>query len=83
VTVYSRYSDPRTGDVTYRLAGIRRAEPAPALFKTPAGWQTLDRDAAREAQREIAREQRERAREERDRAREERDRAREEARKGG
>jgi hypothetical protein len=83
VTVYSRYSDPRTGEVTYRLAGIHRAEPSPALFKTPQGWQTLDRDADREAQREIARAEHDRAREERDRAREQRDRAREQARKGG
>jgi hypothetical protein len=83
VTVYSRHNDPRTGEVVYRLAGIRRGEPAANLFKAPEGWQTVDRDAAREAQREMAHEQRERAREERERAREERERAREAARKGG
>lgn len=35
VTVYSRQSDPRYGETVYRLANIRRAEPAPELFKVP------------------------------------------------
>jgi hypothetical protein len=35
VTVYSRYNDPRTGESIYRLAGIRRAEPARDLFSVP------------------------------------------------
>jgi len=35
VTVYSRYSDPRTGESTYRLASIKRGEPDAALFKKP------------------------------------------------
>ena len=38
VTVYSRYNDPRTGESIYRLAGIRRAEPAADLFKVPADY---------------------------------------------
>jgi hypothetical protein len=45
VTVYSRYHDPRTGESTYRLAGIRRAEPARDLFAIPAGFETRDRSA--------------------------------------
>jgi hypothetical protein len=35
VTVYSRQSDPRYGESIYRLANIRRAEPAIDLFKVP------------------------------------------------
>ncbi|MEO7742530.1 MAG: hypothetical protein ABIR98_06325 [Usitatibacter sp.] len=35
VTVQSRYSDPRTGETVYRLANIRRVEPAADLFQVP------------------------------------------------
>ena len=45
VTVYSRYHDPRTGESVYRLAGIRRAEPARDLFTVPAGYETRDRSS--------------------------------------
>jgi hypothetical protein len=38
VTLYTRYNDPRTGESTYRLAGIRRAEPSPELFTVPADY---------------------------------------------
>jgi len=38
VTVYSRYSDPRTGESTYRLAGLKRAEPGGDLFKVPEDY---------------------------------------------
>jgi hypothetical protein len=79
VTVYSRHSDPRTGEVIYRLAGIHRNEPPANLFKTPEGWETMDKSGEREA----AREARDRAREERDRIREERERVREEPRRKG
>jgi len=30
--------DPRYGEILYRLTNIQRAEPAPALFKIPAGY---------------------------------------------
>jgi hypothetical protein len=40
VTVYSRHSDPRTGESVYRLASIRRGEPAPDLFKVPEDYKT-------------------------------------------
>ena len=43
VTVYSRYNDPRTGETVYRLANIKRAEPAPDLFKVPADVTVKDR----------------------------------------
>ena len=38
VTVYSRYNDPRTGESIYRLAAIRRAEPAADLFRIPTDY---------------------------------------------
>jgi hypothetical protein len=38
VTVMTRHNDPRTGESIYRLAGIKRAEPAIDLFKVPEGY---------------------------------------------
>jgi hypothetical protein len=43
VTVHSRYADPRTGESIYRLAGIRRGEPAAELFTAPEGYSVKDR----------------------------------------
>jgi hypothetical protein len=43
VTVYSRHSDPRTGESIYRLAGIKRAEPDANLFKVPEGYDLKDK----------------------------------------
>jgi hypothetical protein len=43
VTVYSRHSDPRTGESVYRLASIRRGEPAPDLFKVPDDYKLRSR----------------------------------------
>lgn len=43
VTVYSRYNDPRTGESIYRLAGIKRGEQSPELFKVPADYETKSR----------------------------------------
>ena len=43
VTVYSRYSDPRTGESIYRLAAIRRGEPARDLFAVPEGYEAKAR----------------------------------------
>lgn len=40
VTVQSRYSDPRTGETVYRLANIRRTEPAADLFKVPEEYKS-------------------------------------------
>ncbi len=40
VTVYSRHNDPRRGETIYKLANIRRAEPAAELFKVPAEYAT-------------------------------------------
>jgi len=45
VTVYSRHSDPRTGESIYRLAALKRAEPSPDLFKVPEDYTTKGRGA--------------------------------------
>ena len=38
VVVYSKHSDPRVGDSVYRLANIKRSEPASTLFMVPEGY---------------------------------------------
>ncbi len=38
VTVYSKHSDPRTGERIYRLAGLKRDEPAASLFSVPSDY---------------------------------------------
>ena len=38
VTVMTRHSDPRSGETTYRLTNISRAEPAAALFQVPTDY---------------------------------------------
>jgi len=45
VTVYSRHNDPRTGESIYRLAALKRAEPAPDLFKVPEDYTLKGRGA--------------------------------------
>jgi hypothetical protein len=42
VTVQSHHSDPMGGDVTYKLANVKRAEPAASLFQAPADYQVSD-----------------------------------------
>lgn len=43
--VYSRFSDPRTGVVEYKLTQISRAEPASDLFAVPTDYTILDSGA--------------------------------------
>ena len=38
LVVMSRHSDPRTGETTYKLTNINRADPAKSLFEVPAGF---------------------------------------------
>lgn len=38
VTVYTKHSDPRSGDVVFRLENIKREEPPAALFTMPADY---------------------------------------------
>jgi hypothetical protein len=40
--VYSKRSDPRTGEQTFRLTNIVRAEPDPSLFTVPADFTVVD-----------------------------------------
>ena len=41
LVVYSRFSDPRTGVVEYRLTGINRTEPRADLFTVPADYTVI------------------------------------------
>jgi hypothetical protein len=45
VIVMTRHSDPRTGETTYRLTNISRAEPAAALFQVPSDYTVKDTTA--------------------------------------
>lgn len=38
MVVMTRHSDPRTGETTYRLTNINRAEPDKTLFEVPPGY---------------------------------------------
>jgi hypothetical protein len=40
--------DPRSGDTTYRLANVVRAEPPPDLFTVPADYRVVDTNRIRE-----------------------------------
>ena len=42
VLVLTRHSDPRTGESTYRLANIVRAEPDHSLFMVPSDYEVRD-----------------------------------------
>ena len=40
--VLSKRTDPRTGEMTYRLTNIQRAEPAASLFEVPQEYSVVD-----------------------------------------
>jgi hypothetical protein len=40
--VYSKRSDPRTGEQTFHLANIVRAEPDSSLFTLPADFKVIE-----------------------------------------
>ncbi|MEJ7805550.1 MAG: hypothetical protein WKG03_06480, partial [Telluria sp.] len=42
VTLLTKRSDPRTGERTWRMAGIKRDEPAAALFAVPPDYTVKD-----------------------------------------
>jgi len=42
VTVYTKHSDPRSGDTVFRLENVKREEPAAALFSVPADYTVKD-----------------------------------------
>ncbi|HQU91262.1 MAG TPA: hypothetical protein PLK77_03145 [Pyrinomonadaceae bacterium] len=41
LVVYSKHSDPRFGEQTYRVTNIVRSEPDPSLFTVPQGYRVL------------------------------------------
>jgi hypothetical protein len=41
MTIYSKHSDPRFGEQTYRLTNIDRSEPDPSLFEVPDGYKIV------------------------------------------
>jgi predicted outer membrane protein len=45
ITLYSKHSDPRTGDKIYRLQNIKRSEQSLDLFNVPDGYQVKDMPA--------------------------------------
>jgi hypothetical protein len=45
LVVSSRHADPRSGERSYRLEGLRRDEPSADLFKVPADYTTRTRPA--------------------------------------
>jgi hypothetical protein len=45
VTVYTKHSDPRSGDFIFRLENVKREEPAAALFTVPADYTVREPDA--------------------------------------
>lgn len=49
--VMTKHSDPRTGETTYRLASINRAEPDSSLFEVPSDYTV--RNAAEEKHRTV------------------------------
>ena len=42
VIVLARHSDPRIGELEYRLTNVKRGQPAADLFKVPAGYRVID-----------------------------------------
>ena len=48
VLVMTRHSDPRSGETTYRLRNILRAEPDPSLFAVPADYTLREGNVRRE-----------------------------------
>jgi hypothetical protein len=48
VLVMTRHSDPRSGETTYRLSNIVRAEPGAGLFEVPADYTIRDMSRGKE-----------------------------------
>jgi hypothetical protein len=42
ITLYTKHSDPRTGEQIYRVEGLKREEPAAALFTVPSDYKVRD-----------------------------------------
>ena len=50
LTVSSRDFDPRSGEVNYRLKGLKRGEPDPALMRVPADYKQPTRPGNKASQ---------------------------------
>ena len=50
VTVYTRHSDPRSGDTVFRLENLKRDEPAASLFAVPSDYTVKEPLAGKNAQ---------------------------------
>jgi hypothetical protein len=50
VLVMTKHSDPRSGETTYRLSNISRAEPGAGLFEVPPDYTVKDRGKLHEQQ---------------------------------
>ena len=46
ILVQQKHSDPRSGDLVYRLEGLKRTEPAAALFSPPPDYTVRGRERA-------------------------------------
>jgi hypothetical protein len=42
ITVYTKHSDPRSGDTVFRLDNLKREEPAASLFAVPSDYTVRD-----------------------------------------
>ena len=42
--IMSKHSDPRFGEIVFRLTGINRAEPARSLFEVPADYRQVEHE---------------------------------------
>ena len=52
VTVFTKHSDPRTGENSYRLENLKREEPAATLFAVPMDYTVTDARVRREMRKE-------------------------------
>jgi hypothetical protein len=44
MVVYSKNTDPRFGEQTYRISNVQRSEPDPSLFNVPTGYKRVSED---------------------------------------
>jgi hypothetical protein len=42
ITLYSKHSDARSGDIIYRVTNVKRGEPATGLFAVPSDYTVND-----------------------------------------
>lgn len=47
ITLYTRHSDPRSGDTVFRLENVKREEPAAALFGVPSDYTIREGESRR------------------------------------